>query len=76
MHIIEIFNNLLVRHLVEGLGHVHTAKDYSMGMGLLVQVQMNEMKKFDQIMRNRGFFQTSTLSRVKKWFHTREEPIT
>ena len=53
MHIIETFNHLLVRHLVESLGHVHTAKDYSMGMGLLVQVQMNEMKKFDQIMRNR-----------------------
>ena len=71
----KILHHECVVNLVKGLGEVDQGHDHSMRF-MLVHSSMDEVEESDEVVRDGGAFQSTTVSRVKVGPDNRKEPVT
>ena len=73
MHIMKIFNYHLMRYTIKCLTEINSGKNYSMRISQ-VQMFMNKLQKFEEIMGDRGTLEP-TLARIKKGPNNWHKPV-
>ena len=68
MHVVQIFDDESVRHMVEGTGQVGLGQDDGVGLSV-VQSLMDEMEEEDEVVAGGGVLEASVVSRVQVWFN-------
>ena len=71
----QVLDDQSVVNSVKGFGQINEGKNHSMGFGS-VKEGVDEVEEANEIVSDRGTFESTTVCRIKIWLNNGHEPVT